>query len=41
VANGLLEGVRLTGATGWMPANKDLINTKLQGTYLSRCVFRV
>jgi hypothetical protein len=35
--SGLLEGVRLTGATGWMPANKDLSNSKLQGADLSSC----
>jgi uncharacterized protein YjbI with pentapeptide repeats len=35
--SGLLEGVRLTGATGWMPANKDLSNAKLQGADLSSC----
>jgi uncharacterized protein YjbI with pentapeptide repeats len=35
--SGLLEGVRLTGATGWMPANKDLSSAKLQGTDLSSC----
>jgi uncharacterized protein YjbI with pentapeptide repeats len=33
----MLEGVRLTGATGWMPANKDLSNAKLQGADLSSC----
>ncbi len=35
--NGLLEGVRLTGATVWMPANKDLSNAKLQDADLSSC----
>jgi uncharacterized protein YjbI with pentapeptide repeats len=35
--SGLLEGVRLTGATGWMPANKDLSNAKLQDADLSGC----
>ena len=35
VTSWLLEGVRLTGTTGWIPANKDLSNAKLQGTYLS------
>ena len=39
--SGLLEGVRLTGATGWMPANKDLSNAKLQGADLSGCDLRV
>jgi uncharacterized protein YjbI with pentapeptide repeats len=35
--SGLLEGVQLTGATGWVPANKDLSNAKLQDADLESC----
>jgi hypothetical protein len=35
--SGLLKGMRLTGATGWMPANKDHSKAKLQGADLSSC----
>jgi uncharacterized protein YjbI with pentapeptide repeats len=36
-SSGLLEGVKLAGAEGWVPADKDLSNAKLQGADLSSC----
>jgi uncharacterized protein YjbI with pentapeptide repeats len=36
-SSGLLEGVRLAGAEGWMPVDKDLKNAKLKGADLSVC----
>jgi uncharacterized protein YjbI with pentapeptide repeats len=36
-SSGLLEGVKLAGAEGWVPADKDLSNAKLQGADLSCC----
>jgi hypothetical protein len=33
--SGLLEGVRLSGAKGWIPANKDMRYARLQGADLS------
>jgi uncharacterized protein YjbI with pentapeptide repeats len=36
-SSGLLEGVKLAGAEGWVPADKDLRNAKLQGADLSSC----
>ena len=35
--SGLLEGVRLAEAVGWVPANKDLRKAKLKGADLSGC----
>jgi hypothetical protein len=35
--SGLMEGVQLVGATGWVPAEKDLCNAKLKGANLSGC----
>ena len=35
--SGLLEWVRLVGAVGWMPENKDLRKAKLKGADLSGC----
>jgi hypothetical protein len=32
-----MEGVQLTGATGWVPADKDLRKAKLRGANLSGC----
>ena len=34
---GLMEGVRLSGAVGWVPADKDLSNARLNGADLSGC----
>jgi hypothetical protein len=34
-SSGLLEGVKLEGAEGWVPADKDLSNAKLKGADLS------
>ncbi len=34
--SGLLEGVKLAGAEGWVPADKDLSNAKLKGADLSK-----
>jgi uncharacterized protein YjbI with pentapeptide repeats len=34
-SSGLLEGVKLTGAEGWVPADKDLSNSKLKCADLS------
>jgi uncharacterized protein YjbI with pentapeptide repeats len=34
-SSGLMEGVKLAGARGWVPANKDLSNAKLKGADLS------
>jgi uncharacterized protein YjbI with pentapeptide repeats len=34
-SSGLLEGVKLAGAEGWVPADKDLSNAKLKGADLS------
>ncbi len=34
---GLMEGVKLAGSEGWVPANKDLSNAKLKGADLSKC----
>ena len=36
-SSGLLEGVKLAGAEGWVPADKDLSNAKLKGADLSTC----
>jgi uncharacterized protein YjbI with pentapeptide repeats len=36
-SSGLLEGVKLAGVQGWMPADKDLSNAKLRGADLSGC----
>jgi uncharacterized protein YjbI with pentapeptide repeats len=36
-SRGLLEGVKLAGAEGWVPANKDLKNARLKGADLSKC----
>jgi uncharacterized protein YjbI with pentapeptide repeats len=36
-SSGLLEGVKLAGAEGWVPADKDLSKAKLKGADLSRC----
>jgi len=35
--SGLLEGVKLAGAAGWVPADKDLSKAKLKGADLSSC----
>jgi uncharacterized protein YjbI with pentapeptide repeats len=34
-SSGLLEGVKLAGATGWVPADRDLREAKLKGVHLS------
>ncbi len=36
-SSGLLEGVKLAGAEGWVPADKDLHDVKLKGADLSEC----
>ena len=36
-SSGLLEGSKLGGAEGWVPADKDLKNAKLKGADLSDC----
>jgi uncharacterized protein YjbI with pentapeptide repeats len=35
-SSGLLEGVKLAGAEGWVPADKDLSNAKLKGADFSK-----
>jgi uncharacterized protein YjbI with pentapeptide repeats len=36
-SSGLLEGVKLAGAEGWVPADKDISKGKLKGADLSSC----
>ena len=35
-SSGLMQGVKLAGAEGWVPADKDLSNAKLKGADLSK-----
>ena len=35
--SGLMEGVKLVGAIGWLPHNKDMSNAKFKGVDLSHC----